>query len=71
MVTEVNLTGDSFNRRRVHTRTDVGIAAGAKSIRLLHNAAAKQRVIQSTKPTAFRLLLDLDNLPHPEPFQTP
>lgn len=48
MVTEVNLTGDSFNRRRVHTRTDVGIAAGAKSIRLLHNAAAKQRVIQST-----------------------
>ncbi len=48
MVTEVNLTGDSFNRRRVHKRTKVGIAAAAKSIRLLHNAAAKQGAIHST-----------------------
>lgn len=71
MLSEINLSGDSFNRRCVHAQTDVGIATGTKSIRLLHQRSSQTASDPVNQPTPFRPLLDLDNLPQREPLQTP
>lgn len=42
MVSDVNLTGDNVNSRRVHTRTELCIAAAAESIRVPKTGGAKQ-----------------------------